>query len=104
MAMTSQVTSWRVNPGRGADFLANIAEAKKLHLKMGADQVWVTQHMSGGNPGTISYMMVFESAEKWGKFADAARSNTEWLAFWTKAQENPSAVIVDQSMYSDLGI
>ena len=104
MAMTSQVTTWRVNPGRGADFLTGVAEAKKLHLKMGADQVWVTQHMSGGNPGTISYMMVFESAEKWGKFADAASTNTEWLAFWTKAQENPSAVIVDQSMYSDLGI
>ena len=104
MAMTSQVTSWRVNPGRGADFLANIAEAKKLHLKMGADQVWVTQHMSGGNPGTISYMMVFESAEEWGKVADAASTNTEWLAFWAKVQQNPSAVIVDQSMYSDLGI
>ena len=104
MAMTSQVTTWRVNPGRGADFLTGVAEAKKLHLKMGADQVWVTQHVSGGNPGTISYMMVFESAEKWGKFADAASTNTEWLAFWAKAQQNPSAVIVDQSMYSDLGI
>ncbi|MDA2999974.1 MAG: hypothetical protein O2859_08275 [Actinomycetota bacterium] len=104
MAMTSHVTTWRVNPGRGADFLANVAEAKKLHLKMGADQVWVTQHVSGGHPGTISYMMVFESAEKWGKFADATRTNTEWLALWAKAQQNPSAVIVDQSMYSDLGI
>lgn len=104
MAMTSHVTTWRVNPGRGADFLAILAEGKKLHLKMGADQVWVTQHLSGGNPGTISYMMVFESAEKWGKFADAASSNTEWQAFWAKHSQNPSAAIVDQSMYSDLGI
>jgi hypothetical protein len=104
MAMTSHISTFLVNPGRGADFLTGVTEAKKLHLKMGADQVWVTQHISGGNPGTIGYMLVFESAEKWGKFTDALYTNTEWLAFWTKAQENPSAVIVDQSMYSDLGI
>ncbi|MFZ9911997.1 MAG: hypothetical protein ACO3V5_02845 [Ilumatobacteraceae bacterium] len=104
MAMTSHVTTWRVNPGRGADFLANCAEAKKLHLKMGAAQVWVTQTISGGNSGTITYMMVFESAEKWGKFADALYTNTEWQSFWMKIQQNPSAVIVDQSMFSDLGI
>jgi hypothetical protein len=48
--------------------------------------------------------MVFESAEKWGKFADALYTNTEWQSFWMKIQQNPSAVVVDQSMFSDLGI
>ena len=91
MAMTSQVTTWRVNPGRGADFLTGVAEAKKLHLKMGADQVWVIHTVSGGNAVPISDQLVFESAVKWGKFADAARSYTAWLAFMAKYSHNPSA-------------
>ena len=49
-------------------------------------------------------MMVFESTEKFGKFADSLSTHAEWQAFWTKTQQNPSAVLIDQSMYSDLGM
>ncbi len=104
MPSTSLVATWRVNPGRGADFVNNVTEAKKLHLKMGVDAVYVSNTVSGAHPGTIVYMMVFESTEKFGKFADSLSTHAEWQAFWTKTQQNPSAVLVDQSMYSDLGM
>ena len=51
MPSTSLVATWRVNPGRGADFVNNVTEAKKLHLKMGVDAVIA---LCWGRPAEIS--------------------------------------------------
>jgi hypothetical protein len=104
MPTVSLVSTWRVIPGRIADFTNNVIEAKKLHLKMGVDAVYVSNTVAGPNPGSIVYMMVFESTEKFGKFADSLSTNAEWQAFWMKTQQNQSAELLDQSMFSDLGL
>lgn len=104
MAMTSHVTTYRVLPGRYGDFLTNCAAVKELSLRTGADQVRVSQTLSGGNSGTVTIMFAFESGEKYGKFLDMWATNEEYQALWAKVTSNPSAELVDESVYADMGI
>jgi len=104
MTMVSQVTTWRAHPGSGMELLTNCAEAKQIHIRAGADQVWISQTFSGANSGTITYMLVFESAQKWGQFADSLASNQEWQTFWSKISSKPSADLVDTSLYFNTGL
>ena len=98
-----QTTQWRVTPGRGADFIALAGEAKKIHERLGGRATLINWTNAGSSTGTFSYGLLFPDFATWGRFADAAAADAEWLAFSQKnlGTATPVAKLVSQGTASD---
>ena len=97
------VASWRIIPGHGPQFAANVATAKKIHERLGA-RVRVLQSGPGPRPLTISYVTEFDDMVKYGEFSEKLSSDSEWQKFWTQAQVDPSGQLLEQTLAQDVDI
>lgn len=95
------VTSWRIHPGRGQDFLSTVSAAKKIHERLGG-RVRVVQAGPGPRPLTVAYIIEVDDMVKYGEFVEKLNSDAEWQTLWTAAQSNPSAELVEQGIAQDL--
>ena len=100
MAVLNVIT-WRPKPGRAAEFLGQVAEAKKMHERLGA-QVRVLQAGAGPNPFTITYATEHADGKAYGEFLDKLLSDADYQSFWAKALTDPTAEPLQSSLLTDV--
>ena len=96
----SSVVIWRPKDGKRKEFLARLAEIKKIHERVGA-RVRVRLTAVGGQPGTVVYIADHDDWEKFGQFRHSLDSDAEWQKFLASAQANPLAEMVQTSVLVD---
>lgn len=101
MASVISVAQWRPKDGRAHEFVANVATAKKIHERLGA-QVRVWQTTFGGRPTTVSYVIQHAGFEDFGKFTQKLSQDPEWQQFWADAVRDPTAELVESSVMQEL--
>lgn len=99
MTAVSNANTWSPNAGKLDVFVGQIATAKGIHERLGAD-VAVLQTQTGGIPMTVVYVTSFESGAAYGAFIDALGEDDEWQQFWATATADPSAELVQSALYS----
>ncbi len=100
MAVLNVVT-WRPKDGRAAEFLGQVAEAKKMHERLGA-RVRVLQAGAGPNPFTVTYVTEHADGKAYGEFLDKLLADPEYQNFWAKALTDPTAEPLQSSLLSDM--
>ncbi len=77
MSVTNLV-SWQTKPGRQAETMAAVANAKRLFEGLGA-RVRVYQPLvAGPNVSNLSFVSEFDTMSAYAKFMAAIQSNAEW--------------------------
>jgi hypothetical protein len=100
MAVLNVVT-WRPKDGRAAEFLGQVAEAKKMHERLGA-RVRVLQSGAGPNPFTVTYVTEHADGKAYGEFLDKLLADADYQSFWAKALSDPTAEPLQSSLLSDV--
>ncbi len=102
MAVIS-VHIWRVKPGRLQEVLGYVAEARKIHERLGG-RVRTWQPIIGGEPDTFSYVVQFEDIAAYGNFSSKLLADGEWQSFMQRVVGNadPSAELVSSSLLQPL--
>ncbi len=95
------VTVWRPQDGRAAEFLGQVAQAKKIHERLGG-RVRVLQASIGPNPFTVHYVVEHDDERAFGEFMGKMASDQEWQSFWAGALTNPSAQPLEGSLLADM--
>lgn len=101
---TRQVVQWEPNPGRGADVVANMAEAKKIHERLGY-RVRAWQTIAGGAVGPrIAYVLESDNLAAFFTAADKSRTDADWAAFVQRVLQspNPSATQISSSVATEI--
>ncbi len=101
MAVVS-VFAWAVKPGRTQEVLGIVAQAKKIHERLGA-QVRVLLPQYSSEPANLTYILEHDSMTAHGEFSDKLQSDQEWQAIFAQIQTNtdPSAVLSQSNLYMD---
>ena len=102
MAIVS-VSSWRIAPGRGPEFIATCAEAKKIQERLGA-RVRILQAGAGPRPLTLTYVVEVDDWTKFGEFNAKAESDTEWQALLQRVgnESPPAGELLESGLAQDL--
>ena len=74
------LTIWDIAPGDVEAALGQAAEAKKLVMASGADDVRLGQCQTGQYTGNWMMSAYYANMEALGKSMDAMAANPEWLA------------------------
>lgn len=77
-------TGWRVEPGRGAEFVSGAAEAKAIHERLGAQIAMVQWNSAGTLSGTFTYALSVPDFAAWGNYLDQSSGDAEWQAWIAK--------------------
>jgi hypothetical protein len=100
MAAVTMVSIWRPRDKRIQDFATDVAKAKKIQEGLGGHvRVWQTNF--GGQPLTFIYTVEVGSWKAFGEFSEKIQSSPDWQKFWTQAQANPSADLLQNSVISE---
>ena len=99
------VTRFQVNPGRNADFMALVAEAKKIHARLGATvRVW-NATLAGADSGTVSYVIEHKDIAAYASFSDKLAADAEWQKFLPKAfSANPTSRAVSAALITEAAV
>jgi hypothetical protein len=100
MAVAS-ISVWRARDGRQADFMANVATAKKIHERMGA-KVRIWQTLFGPQTLTVGYVIEHRDWAAFADFTNKLQTDTEWQEFFTGALADPSADWLQNSLVSEI--
>ena len=77
----AQVAQFRMVPGRNQEFVANVATAKKIHERLGAQvRVW-TALVAGPNSGMVSYVIEHNDWASFASFNEKLAADSEWQQF-----------------------
>ena len=95
------VITWQAKDGRAAEFLGKVAEAKKIHERLGA-QVRVLQAGVGPNPFTVTYVTEHADGKAYGEFLDKELADADLQSFWAKALTDPTAEPLQSSLLTDV--
>ena len=101
---TRQVVQWEPSPGRGADVVANMAEAKKIHERLGW-RVRAWQTIAAGAVGPrISYVLESDNLAAFFGTLDKASRDADWAAFIQRVLQSPtpSAKQVSNSVATEI--
>ena len=93
MAKVAQTIMWQVPPGKELEFIEITGRAKKIHMRLGAENAILGREHVGENAGQYIYQTHFASAEAYGKFIDAAGADKEWMTLWTEAVKKQVATL-----------
>lgn len=86
-------TQWRPAPGRAADLIGHIEQAKP-HIERLGGAPRILQCMSGAEPMTMLVSITFEDLAHLGEYNDKLAVDEQWQSFWTGVMANPSAALV----------
>jgi hypothetical protein len=100
MTAVASISTWRPYQGKGREFLAVAAKAKKIHEKYGA-KVRMFSSFAGAQPSTFGYVIEHPSWAAFGAFGEKMERDNEWTTFWADANAHPTADLVAQSVVSE---
>ncbi len=84
------VNIWKSMPGKAPLTFQYGAEARAIHQDLGADVI-----IGADTDGRMHYVLTFENWAEWAKFGAKAQASEEVAAFFTNANQNPSAQLED---------
>ncbi len=95
------VFSWKVKPGRMQEFRGRVAEAQKIHERLGA-RVRVLLPQYSGEPN-VAYLLEHDSMTAHGTFSDKLQSDSEWQALTAGFEGNTDipGELSQASLYAD---
>ncbi len=101
MAVVS-VFSWKIKPGRTQEVHAIVAQARKIHERLGA-RVRVLLPQYSAEPANLAYLLEHDDMTAHGTFNDKLQSDQEWQAIFTQIQTNtdPSAELSQAALFRD---
>jgi hypothetical protein len=99
-----QTTVWKVRPGKAQDFMANVATARKIVEKLGAQTRFVNQMVGTNAP---AFIVIIESKDwnAFGALQAKMQTDSEWQAFFMRAVANnpdPAADLIGTGLSSDV--
>jgi hypothetical protein len=99
----AQVIQFRITPGKGVEFNAQAAEAKKIQERLGGHvRVWQAT-AAGPNSGIVSYVIEHKDLAAFAAFSDKLSADAEWLAFVPKAfSANPAGTLLSVALASEM--
>lgn len=98
-----QLTNWQITAGRNAEFLALVAEAKKIHEGLGARVRVFQATFAGPNTGTITYVMEHNDLGALASFGAKVQADSAWQAFVQKAfTTNPTGRLLSSSVANEI--
>lgn len=95
------VHTWRPLPGRAADLVTSMAEAKRI-LEANGALVALWQPIAGGEAGTINFVALYADSVAYGTTMQAITTSAEWQTFWAGAMADPSGTNIENYVMSDL--
>jgi len=96
MSAVTMVSIWRPKEKRISDFATSVAKARKIQERLGA-HVRVFVNNFGGAPASFVYTAEVGSWQAFGEFGQRLESDPEWQKFWTEAQLNSSADLLQNA-------
>src|SRR2546428_13184328 len=100
MAFAS-ISVWRPRDGKQAEFMANVATAKKIHERLGA-KVRVWQTMFGAQTLTVGYVIEHRDWAAFADFSTKIQTDAEWLEVFQGALAKPSADWLPDSLVAEV--
>lgn len=87
---TRQVVQWEPMPGRSADVVANMADARKIHERLGY-RVRAWQTLAAGATGPrISYVLESDNIAAFFTTMEKLRNDAGWAAFAQRVLNSPT--------------
>jgi hypothetical protein len=93
MTVIAVSTTWIVPPEKAIQFIELNRQAKKLHMRLGAENAVLGRVQVGENTGQYIYQMFFASAAAYGKFMDSVGTDSEWIAMYADAVKKQLATL-----------
>ena len=99
----ASIHTWKVRPGRYADFMGILAEGQKIIERTGGSfRTWVP--LAGGQePNQLSVVIEHDDIEAYGKFTKKLQADPEYLALIARIQgdRDPAADYVSNALISE---
>jgi hypothetical protein len=104
MAKVTSAFWWTVQPGKELDFIEINIRAKKIHMRLGAENALLGRVSIGDNAGQFVYTLTFASGEAYGKFMDAGANDSEWMALWAEGVKKEAATMSGSRLITGIDI
>ena len=97
------VTTFQIRPGRNQEFMAQVAEARKLHERLGGRvRVWLAT-FAGPNAGQAIYVIEHADLAAYAGFSQKMEADPGWQAFAAKVfSADPTGALVGQSFVTEV--
>jgi hypothetical protein len=99
-----QVAQFRIAPGRNQEFNGNVAKAKKIHERLGAQvRVWAAI-AAGPNTGLVTYSIQHQDWAAYASFNEKLATDSEWQQFLASVVQgaNPSGVLQSGALLNEI--
>ncbi len=99
----ASIHTWKVRPGRYADFMGTLSEGQKIIERLGGSfRTWVPL-AGGGEPTQLTVVVEHDDIEAYGAFTKKLQGNSEYLALIARIQgdRDPAADYVSSALISE---
>lgn len=98
----AQVFRFQVSPGKQVEFMANVAEAKRMQEAAGAKvRVW-NAVFAGADTNTVGYVVEHKDMAAFASFTDKMQADAAWQAFLIKAfPANPAGTVLGGALIQE---
>ena len=99
-----QVAQFRITPGRNQEFNQNVARARQIHERLGAQvRVWMAM-AAGPNTGLVTYSIQHQDLAAFAAFADKLAADPEWQQFVVNVVQSadPSGVMQSAALLNEI--
>ena len=98
----ASIHTWKIRPGRYADFLGTLAEGQKIIERLGGRfRTWVP--LIGGDPTQLTVVIEHYDIEAHGVFTKKLQTDSEYIALIARIQQDrdPAADYVSSAVISE---
>jgi hypothetical protein len=101
-----QIAQFRITPGRNQEFNGNVAKAKGIHERLGAQvRVWAAI-AAGPNTGLVTYSIQHQDWSAFASFNEKLASDSEWQQFVANViqRPDPSGVLQSAALLNEVPV
>ncbi len=99
-----QAIQFRIVQGKTQEFMANVAEARKIQEGLGGRvRVWQAA-IAGPNSGVVTYTIEHDDLAAFAAFTDKLQADSEWQAFAAKTMlsANPTGNLLSVALATEI--
>ena len=99
-----QAIQFRIIQGKNQEFMANVAEARKIQEGLGGRvRAWQAT-MAGPNSGIVTYTIEHDDLAAFAAFSDKLQADSDWLAFVarTLGSANPTGTFMSAVLANEI--
>ncbi len=99
-----QAIQFRIIQGKNQEFMANVAEGKKIQERLGGRvRVWQGT-MAGPNTGVVTYTIEHDDLAAFAAFGEKLQADSDWQAFAmrTLGGANPTGNLISAALATEV--